>query len=153
MLNFIDTPGHVDFGYEVSRALKACEGALLIVDAAQGVEAQTVVNTYLAVEQDLELIPVLNKIDLPAARPDEIAEEVESRSSASRRRLHPVSAKTGQGIDELLTCHLRETPRPARPTPTRPAPSSSTPSTTTTAASSSTAASSTAPSRSATRSA
>jgi len=102
MLNFIDTPGHVDFGYEVSRALKACEGALLIVDASQGVEAQTVVNTYLAVEQDLEIIPVLNKIDLPGARPDEIAEEIEQVLGLDALDCIPVSAKTGEGIPDLL---------------------------------------------------
>ena len=121
MLNFIDTPGHVDFGYEVSRALKACEGALLIVDAAQGVEAQTVVNTYLAVEQDLELIPVLNKIDLPAARPTEIAEEVEQVLGLPAEDCIAVSAKTGQGIDELLTviCDKMPPPRPATTDKTR----------------------------------
>ena len=114
MLNFIDTPGHVDFGYEVSRALKACEGALLIVDASQGVEAQTVVNTYLAVEQDLEIVPVLNKIDLPGARPDEIAEEVEQVLGIDALDCIPVSAKTGEGIPDLLDaiCERLHEPRP-----------------------------------------
>ncbi len=121
MLNFIDTPGHVDFGYEVSRALKACEGALLIVDAAQGVEAQTVVNAYLAVEQDLEIIPVLNKIDLPAARPIEIAEEVEQVLGLPAEDCVLVSAKTGQGVKELLDaiCDKLPPPRPAVMTQTR----------------------------------
>ncbi len=112
MLNFIDTPGHVDFGYEVSRALKACEGALLIVDSSQGVEAQTVVNTYLAVEQDLEIIPVLNKIDLPAARPDEIAMEVEQVLGLPAEDCLAVSAKTGQGIPELLAAICEKLPGP-----------------------------------------
>ena len=115
MLNFIDTPGHVDFGYEVSRALKACEGALLIVDASQGVEAQTVVNTYLAVEQNLEIVPVLNKIDLPGARPDEIAEEIEQVLGIDALDCIPVSAKTGQGIPDLLSaiCERFPGPRPS----------------------------------------
>ncbi|MEO1716818.1 MAG: GTP-binding protein, partial [Planctomycetota bacterium] len=112
MLNFIDTPGHVDFGYEVSRALKACEGALLVVDASQGVEAQTVVNAYLAVEQDLEIIPVLNKIDLPGARPDEIAMEVEQVLGLPAEDCIPVSAKTGQGIPELLAAICDRFPGP-----------------------------------------
>ena len=112
MLNFIDTPGHVDFGYEVSRALKACEGALLIVDASQGVEAQTVVNTYLAVELDLEIIPVLNKIDLPGARPDEIAEEIEQVLGLDATECISVSAKTGEGIPELLDAICERLPEP-----------------------------------------
>ena len=112
MLNFIDTPGHVDFGYEVSRALKACEGALLIVDASQGVEAQTVVNTYLAVEQDLEIVPVLNKIDLPGARPDEIADEVEQVLGIDAMDCIPVSAKTGEGIPDLLSAICDRFPAP-----------------------------------------
>jgi len=115
MLNFIDTPGHVDFGYEVSRALKACEGALLIVDASQGVEAQTVVNTYLAVEQDLEIVPVLNKIDLPGARPDEIADEVEQVLGIDALECIPVSAKTGEGIPELLDAICERFPAPEKP--------------------------------------
>ncbi len=119
MLNFIDTPGHVDFGYEVSRALKACEGAILIVDASQGVEAQTVVNTYLAVEQDLEIIPVLNKIDLPGARPDEIAEEVEQVLGFDAFSCIPVSAKTGQGIPELLSAICDRLPAPRKPVTTK----------------------------------
>jgi GTP-binding protein LepA len=112
MLNFIDTPGHVDFGYEVSRALKACEGALLIVDASQGVEAQTVVNCYLAVEQDVEIVPVLNKIDLPGARPDEIAEEVEQVLGLDALDCIPVSAKTGEGIPALLDAICDRFPGP-----------------------------------------
>src|SRR5690606_11907883 len=116
MLNFIDTPGHVDFNYEVSRALKACEGAILVVDAAQGVEAQTVVNAYLAVEQGLEIIPVLNKIDLPAARPDEIAMEIEQVLGLAAEDCIPVSAKTGQGIPELLHAICLRLPAPAEPT-------------------------------------
>ncbi|MFG0307225.1 MAG: translation elongation factor 4 [Phycisphaerales bacterium JB040] len=115
MLNFIDTPGHVDFGYEVSRALKACEGALLIVDASQGVEAQTVVNTYLAVEQDVELLPVLNKIDLPAARPVEIAMEVEQVLGLPAEDCMQVSAKTGEGIPELLDAICEKIPGPRPP--------------------------------------
>ncbi|RMH10973.1 MAG: elongation factor 4 [Planctomycetota bacterium] len=114
MLNFIDTPGHVDFGYEVSRALKACEGALLVVDASQGVEAQTVVNAYLALDQDLEIIPVLNKIDLPGARPDEIAMEVEQVLGFPAEDCIAVSAKTGQGIDELLSAICMRLPPPRK---------------------------------------
>ncbi|MBX3322086.1 MAG: translation elongation factor 4 [Phycisphaeraceae bacterium] len=115
MLNFIDTPGHVDFGYEVSRALKACEGALLVVDASQGVEAQTVVNAYLAVNQDLEIIPVLNKIDLPGARPDEIAMEVEQVLGFAAEDCIRVSAKTGEGIPELLAAICERLPSPKPP--------------------------------------
>ncbi len=115
MLNFIDTPGHVDFSYEVSRALKACEGALLVVDAAQGVEAQTVVNAYLAIAQDLEIIPVLNKIDLPGARPDEIAEEIEHVLGFPAEDCIAVSAKTGQGIPELLEAIITRLPPPRAP--------------------------------------
>ena len=115
MLNFIDTPGHVDFGYEVSRALKACEGALLVVDASQGVEAQTVVNTYLAAELDLEIIPVLNKIDLTAARPDDVAEEVEQVLGLPAEDCIHVSAKTGEGIPELLHAICTRLPGPREP--------------------------------------
>jgi GTP-binding protein LepA len=115
MLNFIDTPGHVDFGYEVSRALKACEGALLLVDASQGVEAQTVVNAYLAVSQDVEIIPVLNKIDLPGARPDEVAMEVEQVLGLDAADCLLVSAKTGQGVPELLDAICERFPDPRTP--------------------------------------
>ncbi|MCA9279502.1 MAG: elongation factor 4 [Phycisphaeraceae bacterium] len=115
MLNFIDTPGHVDFNYEVSRALKACEGAILVVDASQGVEAQTVVNAYLAIEQDLEIIPVLNKIDLPGARPEEIAMEVEHVLGFAAEDCILVSAKTGQGIPELLSAICDKLPAPRAP--------------------------------------
>ncbi len=112
MLNLIDTPGHVDFGYEVSRALTACEGALLVVDATQGVEAQTVANAYLAVEQDLEIIPVLNKIDLPTARPDEIAMEIESVLGFDATDCLHCSAKSGKGVDDLLTAICEKLPGP-----------------------------------------
>jgi GTP-binding protein LepA len=115
MLNFIDTPGHVDFGYEVSRALKACEGAILVVDASQGVEAQTIVNAYLAVAQDLEIVPVLNKIDLPGARPDEIAMEVEQALGFPAEDCLRVSAKTGIGIPELLDAICDRLPPPNPP--------------------------------------
>lgn len=112
-LNFIDTPGHVDFHYEVSRALAACEGAILVVDAAQGVEAQTVANLYKAVDADLEIIPVLNKIDLPGARPDEIAHQVEDVLGLPGEDCIPTSAKTGQGVPELLDaiCDRFEPPK------------------------------------------
>ena len=114
-LNFIDTPGHVDFAYEVSRALTACEGAVLVVDAAQGVEAQTVANAYLAVENNLELIPVVNKIDLPAADPDRVAMEIEQVLGLPAEDCIYCSAKTGQGIQELLDaiCTRFTSPRPA----------------------------------------
>jgi len=119
MLNFIDTPGHVDFGYEVSRALKACEGALLVVDAAQGVQAQTVVNAYLAIEQDLEIIPVLNKIDLPSARPDEIAMEIEQVLGFAAEDCVLCSAKSGIGIPELLDAICERFPAPRKPETTK----------------------------------
>ncbi len=112
MLNLIDTPGHVDFHYEVSRALAACEGALLVVDASQGVEAQTVANAYLAVESGCEIIGVINKIDLPAAQPDRVIEEVEQVLGVDPEDCFPISAKTGEGIDELLEAIVTKLPAP-----------------------------------------
>ncbi len=111
-LNFIDTPGHVDFSYEVSRSLAACEGALLIVDASQGVEAQSVANCYTAIEQDLEVIPVLNKIDLPAADPIRVKAEIEDIIGIDASSALEVSAKTGQGIHELMEQLVAEVPPP-----------------------------------------
>jgi GTP-binding protein LepA len=112
LLNFIDTPGHVDFSYEVSRSLAACEGALLVVDAAQGVEAQTVANCYTAIEQDLEVIPVLNKIDLPQAEPERIKHEIEEIIGLDTSESLSVSAKSGIGIDELLEQIIEKIPAP-----------------------------------------
>jgi GTP-binding protein LepA len=112
VLNLIDTPGHVDFSYEVSRALHACEGAILVVDAAQGIEAQTLANAYLALEADLSLIPVANKIDLPSADPDRVAQEVEDIVGLAAESVLPVSAKEGKGIPELLERIVSEIPPP-----------------------------------------
>jgi GTP-binding protein LepA len=112
MLNFIDTPGHVDFHYEVQRALQACEGAILVVDATQGVQAQTVANAYAAVEAGLELIPVINKIDLPSANTDRVAEEIEQVLGLPAEECILVSAKTGQGIPELITALCERLPKP-----------------------------------------
>jgi len=112
MLNLIDTPGHVDFHYEVSRALTACEGALLVVDASQGVEAQTVANAYMAMEHDLHLVPVVNKIDLAAARPEDVALEIEHALDLSCNDCVFCSAKTGEGVDELLEAIVRHIPPP-----------------------------------------
>ena len=111
-LNLIDTPGHVDFSYEVSRSLAACEGALLVVDAAQGVEAQSVANCYTALDQGLEVVPVLNKIDLPQADPDRVAQEIEDVIGIDAHDALQVSAKTGQGVDELLEAVLARIPPP-----------------------------------------
>ncbi len=113
VLNLIDTPGHVDFSYEVSKSLASCEGALLIVDAAQGVEAQTIANVYLALDNDLELIPVINKIDLPAADPDRVAEEIEEAIGIDATDAILTSAKTGQGIRELLDAIVDRIPAPS----------------------------------------
>jgi GTP-binding protein LepA len=112
MLNFIDTPGHVDFHYEVQKALQACEGAILVVDATQGVQAQTVANAYAAIEAGLEIIPVINKIDLPSARPTEVAEEIEQVLGFRAEDCLLVSAKTGQGIDELIGRLCEQLPPP-----------------------------------------
>jgi GTP-binding protein LepA len=113
VLDLIDTPGHVDFTYEVSRSLAACEGAVLLVDAAQGIEAQTLANLYLALENDLHIIPVLNKIDLPAAQPDRYAEELAHILGCDPSEVHRVSAKTGEGVADLLDRIVREVPAPS----------------------------------------
>ncbi|HEU4485888.1 MAG TPA: translation elongation factor 4 [Povalibacter sp.] len=111
-LNLIDTPGHVDFSYEVSRSLAACEGALLVVDAAQGVEAQSVANCYTALEQGLEVVPVLNKIDLPSAEPDRVIKEIEEIIGIEAHDALRVSAKTGEGVEDLLEELVRRIPAP-----------------------------------------
>jgi len=111
-LNIIDTPGHVDFSYEVSRSLAACEGALLVVDAGQGVEAQSVANCYTAIEQGLEVMPVINKIDLPTADPERVIHEIEDIIGIDARDALKISAKTGQGIDELLEAIVHRIPAP-----------------------------------------
>src|SRR3954466_7479410 len=109
-LHLIDTPGHVDFSYEVSRSLAACEGALLVVDAAQGVEAQTVANTYLAVENGLELIPVINKVDLPGAEPERVAGEIADLLGGDPAAVMRISAKTGEGVVEVLEAFVERKP-------------------------------------------
>src|ERR1700751_2844057 len=111
-LNMIDTPGHVDFSYEVSRSLAACDGALLVVDASQGVEGQSVANCYTAVEQGLEILPVINKIDLPSADPDRVSKEIEEIIGIDATDAARVSAKTGEGVPELLEALIRRIPAP-----------------------------------------
>jgi GTP-binding protein LepA len=112
LLNFIDTPGHVDFSYEVSRSLEACEGALLVVDASQGVEAQSVANCYTAIDLGLEVVPVLNKIDLPAADPERVIDEIEEIIGIEAHDAVLVSAKTGEGIEDLLEDLIKKVPAP-----------------------------------------
>lgn len=112
-LNLIDTPGHVDFSYEVSRSIAACEGALLIVDAAQSIQAQTISNLYLALENDLEIIPVLNKVDLPSANPEEVTDDIVDLLGCDPSDVIPASAKTGLGIQEILTAIIERIPPPS----------------------------------------
>ena len=120
-IHLIDTPGHVDFGYEVSRSLAACEGAILLVDATQGIEAQTLANCYQALENDLEIVAAVNKIDLPAAEPERVAEEIERVLGIDRDTILRISAKTGEGVPELLDAAVERIPppdgRPRRPPP------------------------------------
>lgn len=111
-LNFIDTPGHVDFSYEVSRSLAACEGALLVVDAAQGVEAQSVANCYTAIEQGLEVMPVLNKVDLPQAEPDQVSQEIEEIIGIDATDAVRCSAKSGLGVEEVIERLVSTIPAP-----------------------------------------
>lgn len=112
VLNLIDTPGHVDFSYEVSRSIAACEGALLVVDATQGVQAQTISNLYMAIEQDLEIIPVINKIDMPSAMPDEVEDEIIELIGCKREDILRASGKTGEGVKEVLDAVVERVPAP-----------------------------------------
>ncbi len=111
-LNLIDTPGHVDFGYEVSRALNACESAVLVVDASQGIEAQTLANLYSAIEANLEIIPVINKIDLPSASPDEVAEDIGSLLGVDAEAVIQISAKAGKNVEAVLEEIVKKIPAP-----------------------------------------
>ena len=114
-LNLIDTPGHVDFSYEVSRSLQACEGAILVVDASQGIQAQTLANVYLALEQDLTIIPVLNKVDLPAADVPRVSKEVINLLGCSEDEIIKISAKTGENVDQVLDAVIKQIPPPTSP--------------------------------------
>ena len=111
-LNLIDTPGHVDFSYEVSRSIAACEGALLIVDATQGVQAQTISNLYMAIEHDLEIVPIINKIDMPSAMPDEVEDEIVELLGCDRKNIIRASGKTGEGVEEILKAVVERIPHP-----------------------------------------
>ncbi len=111
-LNLIDTPGHVDFSYEVSRSLQACEGAILVVDASQGIQAQTLANVYLAIAADLKIIPVLNKIDLPAADIPRVSKEVINLLGCDESEILHISAKTGMGVEEVLNAVIERIPSP-----------------------------------------
>ena len=112
VLNLIDTPGHVDFSYEVSRSIAACEGALLIVDASQGIQAQTISNLYLAIEHDLEIIPILNKMDLPGAMPEEVKDQIIDLIGCERESIIPASGKTGMGVNDILRAIIERVPSP-----------------------------------------
>ncbi len=113
IFNLIDTPGHVDFNYEVSRSLAACDGAILVVDAAQGVEAQTLANVYLALDHDLDVMPVINKVDLPSAQPDEVVKEIEDVIGIEAEDAPRISAKTGLNVDQVLEQIVQKIPAPA----------------------------------------
>ena len=112
ILNLIDTPGHVDFSYEVSRSIAACEGALLLVDATQGVQAQTISNLYMAIEHDLEIIPVINKVDMPSAMPEEVEDEIVELIGCDRKDILRASGKTGVGVPDLLEAVVNRIPAP-----------------------------------------
>ncbi len=112
ILNLIDTPGHVDFSYEVSRSIAACEGALLVVDATQGVQAQTISNLYMAIEHDLEIIPIINKVDMPSAMPEEVEDEIVELLGCKKTDILRASGKTGEGVDDILKAVVERVPHP-----------------------------------------